>query len=152
LLAPGQPARAAADCRADCDSAYQLCMRGPGVDVRACSTGQSICLMGCRASFQAIAYSPKAGNLGYAYDMPSQDRAEAQALENCRAQAGTDAGDCRIVTWSRDACAALATSPDGRFGGSWGDDRTSAERAALGLCREQGGTGCTLARTVCAGG
>ena len=145
------PVEAVADsCHSNCDSRYYFCMQGSGVDERGCSTQQTICYMSCRSeAYQAIAYSPRTDHHGYAYSRASRAEAEAAAMDYCRRGTSADGNDCRVVMWSRTACAALATATGGFFGAAWGDPRANAEARALKQCGDGGGKACAIARTVC---
>jgi serine/threonine-protein kinase len=52
------------------------------------------------------------------------------------------------VTWFKNACGALAKSPRGSYGASWGNNRTLAEDSALQVC-SQYDRECQVLRWVC---
>jgi hypothetical protein len=114
------PAAMANSCHSRCDSNYYLCNRGgasPGE--RWCATGRSTCYTRCRGSagpsYGAIAYSGTAAVHGFSRNQGSRARAEAEALGHCRARE-RDAGDCKVLVWFYDRCAALATGSKGAHG------------------------------------
>jgi Domain of unknown function (DUF4189) len=79
-----------------------------------------------RNYYGAIAYSPDTGSAGYSYNYHSRFDAEAIALRHC----GRDGTGCRIVTWFRNGCGALAKGPKG-YGADWALDPKTAERKAM---------------------
>jgi len=97
--------------------------------------------------YGAIAYSQSADSHGYSYDYYSQGEAEARALQECNSYSG-GSYDCVVTIWFRNACGALATTPDGAYGSAWGVNETVAERNALETC-SQYGQGCSVTRWVC---
>lgn len=96
--------------------------------------------------FAAIAYSISTHAVGYAYDARSQEEAEAAAMARC----GEHADDCESRNWSRNACSALAITPqgDGGWGAAWGDTYTQAAQGAYDTCREFN-DGCQVYAWVC---
>lgn len=94
--------------------------------------------------YGAIAYSPRTGATGWAYDHPSRRRAERAAMRNCSG----NAYDCRIVTYFSNACGAVARGSGGAWGADWGDDRESAESNALEACYNHGDN-CRVVRWAC---
>jgi serine/threonine-protein kinase len=95
--------------------------------------------------FGAIAFSPETGSVGWSYNQQSRRQAERAAMGNCRGYAD----DCRIATYFRNACGAVAQSPDGGWGADWGVDRREAERNAIDACYNEGNSGCRVIRWAC---
>ena len=96
--------------------------------------------------YGAIAYSQSSDAHGYSYDYYSQGEAEARALQECYNYSGSY--DCVVTIWFRNACGALATTPNGAYGSAWGVNQAVAERNALETC-SQYGQGCRVTRWVC---
>ena len=92
----------------------------------------------------AIAFSQRTGAVGWSYDFPTRAAAEQRALQEC----GQHGGGCRITTWFRNACGALAVGDGNGWGGSWGNTRHEAESKALSLCSNETRR-CTVRRWVC---
>ncbi|WP_158284844.1 DUF4189 domain-containing protein [Hoeflea marina] len=80
-------------------------------------------------NYGAIAYSRTSGARAYSHDYSTRAGAETRALGECRARGR----GCKIVTWYRNACGALASGPDG-WGASWSSSRRAAENKALAKC------------------
>jgi hypothetical protein len=91
--------------------------------------------------YGAIAYSNSNGAMGWAYDHRSRAAAENDALARC-------SGSCRIAIWFRNACAAIATSPDHAYGTGWSTSRREAEGIAMNVCRQHSGN-CSVERWIC---
>jgi len=96
--------------------------------------------------YGAIAYSPRTGAHGWAYDHSTRAQAERAALQNCR----KNADDCRGIVWFKNACGTLATGQGG-FGTAWGNPQKAADDEALKLCSKHA-TGCSVVRRVCSDG
>ena len=94
-------------------------------------------------NFGAIAYAPGNGAMGWSYDYSSRAEAERRAMSECRSRAS----GCRIATWFRNACGAVASGPNG-WGADWGNDRWQAERKAVRRC-SQHSRSCSPKRWVC---
>lgn len=94
--------------------------------------------------YGAIAFSQSTGAHGYSYDYESRRSAERRALRECRQHGG----GCKVATWFRNACGALAVGNRQGWGASWGDTRRQARREARRICRGYTG-GCEIVRTVC---
>ena len=92
--------------------------------------------------YGAIALSPSSNALGWSYGMGSRAHAEKAAQNKC----SQHAGDCRVVTWFRNSCGAVALG-GGRWGASSGNTRAIAESKAANAC----GNSCSVARWVCSG-
>jgi serine/threonine-protein kinase len=91
--------------------------------------------------FGAIAFSNSSGALGWAYDNGSRGGAEEQALQQC-------GPGCEIAIWFKNACGAIATTPDHAYGTGWASERGEAEEIAIGECHKHGGN-CSVAKWVC---
>jgi len=94
--------------------------------------------------FGAIAYSRSTGSFGWSDDFDSRYGAEVRALNGCRAYAG----DCRVVVWVLNSCAALASGRTGGFGFAWHASRRVARSRALRQCRRND-RGCRIRKTIC---
>lgn len=88
-----------------------------------------------------------AGNFGVSRNHPSQHRAERIALENC---SRTSTG-CRIVLNFANACAAYASSPNGREGWAARDNEHWARHQAVENCENHGGRHCQIRTVQCDG-
>jgi len=91
-----------------------------------------------RSYYGALVFSQDTRTEAYSYNKPSRAAAENAALQKCRAQGG----GCVVVTWFRNACAALATTPEGAYGAGWSTSRSGAEKKALAICGQHGGGHC----------
>lgn len=98
-------------------------------------------------SFGAIAFSDITRSHGYSYNYATQAAAEARALRECESVSGT--GDCRVLVWFRNACAAMARGTNGAVGTGWGANQALANRYAVQSCNGYGGTSCQIIRQVC---
>lgn len=94
--------------------------------------------------YGAIAYSPDTGAVGWSYNKRSRVQAEDSAMNNCLA----NADDCRVATYFRNACGAVARSPEGGWGADWGNSRREAENNALAECYNHGDN-CRVIRWAC---
>ncbi len=139
------PARA--DCMSICQDAYWSCTNAYAE--RDCATTRSICQMRCSLDrFGAIAYSDRSDAYGWSVDTSSRHAAEQRALRECRAQAEA-ANDCRVLTWFRAACGALARNPGGSYGADWGHNEEDAARNAITVCEAYDGSACEVERVAC---
>ena len=93
--------------------------------------------------YGAIAYSPRTGANGWAYDHPTREAAERVAMQNCR----KNADDCRGLVWFKNACGAVAAGPKG-YGWGWGASEAIADGEAMKHCTKFS-TGCAVKRRVC---
>jgi hypothetical protein len=97
----------------------------------------------------ALAISRSSTAYGYSYDFPSQEAANAAALEHCNSDL-KGKHDCQVrSTFSRN-CIALATSDDGVWGYSapYGD-LIADDRDALSRCQNEGGKSCATVLAYC---
>ncbi len=94
-------------------------------------------------NFGAIAYAPNNGAMGWSYDYSTRADAENRAMDECRSRAS----GCRIATWFRNACGAVASGPNG-WGADWGNSREQAERKAVRRCSQHSHS-CSSKRWVC---
>lgn len=97
-------------------------------------------------NYGAIAYSQSTGISGSSYDYSSPSGAEARALREC--ESTSSSGDCNIVISVQNACAALATTPNGAYGSGWGTESFIAEHHAMVTCNQYG-QNCTILQWVC---
>lgn len=97
-------------------------------------------------NYGAIAYSSATGSHGYSYDYSTAQAAQNAALRYCENYSGT--GDCTSLVVFKDACGALAQTPNNSAGSGWGVDRSTAEYYALQSC-SQYGPSCRITRWVC---
>jgi hypothetical protein len=91
--------------------------------------------------YAAIAFSSSSGALGWSNDYSSRDDAEEEALREC-------GPGCTVVIWFKNACGAIATSPDHGYGSGWADSRGEAEATAMRVCRENT-SNCSVQRWTC---
>jgi hypothetical protein len=92
----------------------------------------------------AIAFSKSSGAHGWSYDYPTRSSSERAALDKC----GSD--DCKVVTWFRNACGALAVGEGNAYGATWGNSRQAALTRAMRACNSVA-EGCKSVRWVCTG-
>lgn len=97
-----------------------------------------------RGVFAAISYSQDTGSWGTAWNYKNKLEAEQSALRECSKYGS----GCEVVMWTRNACAALATSPGGGYGSAWAESKYLAERKALNLCNKSNQS-CSIQTTVC---
>ncbi len=77
------------------------------------------------AAYGAIAVNSRTGSWGISYRAASLSAAERRARRECQ-------GECRVLLWVRNQCAA-AVATSARFWGGWGRNRT----AAIGRARHR---------------
>ncbi len=94
--------------------------------------------------YGAIALSPSNKAMGWSYNYNSRWKAEQVALKKCRKYAG----DCRIGTWFRNACGAIAVGRNGGWGADWGRNVKQAKWKSRKMCRKYD-KGCKVKRWVC---
>ena len=94
--------------------------------------------------FGAIAYSQKTGSMGWSYNYKSQWKAEQVALKKCYKYAS----DCKIATWFRNACGAIAVGQNGGWGAHWGNSAKNAQWRAKKTCQKYDSY-CQVKRWVC---
>lgn len=98
--------------------------------------------------FAALAWGQDGnGNPTYSWYMNATSMAEAEtsALAQCR---GSGFADCVIATSVANGAIAIAVDQTGRLHADWGDSARQAEKKALRYCRQQGGTGCKIEKTI----
>ena len=97
----------------------------------------------------ALAISRTSTVYGYSYDLPSQEAANAAALEHCNS-ALKGRRDCQVRSAFSRNCIALAISDDGAWGYSatYGD-LVADDRDALGRCQNSGGKSCSTVLAYC---
>jgi predicted Zn-dependent protease len=98
-------------------------------------------------TFAAIAWSPKTGAYGTSWHWVNEGAADNTALGNCE-QYGDRPGDCLVMAWARNACAALAVGEHKGYGWAWNIDRNTAQSMAMTFCQEND-TGCQILAAVC---
>jgi hypothetical protein len=97
----------------------------------------------------ALALSRSSTTYGYSYDFPSQEAANASALEHCNA-AVKGKRDCQVRSAFSSNCIALATSDDGAWGlSSTYGDLVADDRDALTRCQNAGGKSCSTVLAYC---
>lgn len=84
------------------------------------------------------------GSYGYAYNLDSQEDAEATALAYC-AQNGNN---CSSKVWFANACGAVAKG-GGYVGWAWNIDAQAAHDNAIQACYSAGGTNCEFVAGAC---
>ncbi|MBO6548791.1 MAG: DUF4189 domain-containing protein [Rhizobiales bacterium] len=97
-----------------------------------------------RNKFGAIAISPSSKAMGWSYNYNSKWKANQVALKKCRQYAS----DCRIATWFRNACGAVAVGANGGWGANWGRSIKNAKWKAKKACRKYDSY-CQVRRWVC---
>lgn len=97
-----------------------------------------------RNKFGAIAISPSSKAMGWSYNYNSKWKANQVALNKCRQYAS----DCRIATWFRNACGAVAVGANGGWGANWGRSIKNAKWKAKKACRKYDSY-CQVRRWVC---
>ena len=95
--------------------------------------------------YGAIAYSQTTDAHGWAYDYKSKKEAEHYALINCQKYGS----GCKVVTWVRNACSALAVGKGNAYGADWGTSQQDARSKALTRCTGTGARNCQIRRWVC---
>lgn len=94
--------------------------------------------------YGAIAYSPNTRAVGWSHKYQSQFDAEERALDGCYKHAD----DCKIVMWTKNACAALAIGRNGGWGAGWHKNPETAKISALVQCSKKN-LGCEVKRSIC---
>jgi hypothetical protein len=82
---------------------------------------------------------------GYAYDYPTQEAAQAAAIEKCT-------GDCKQVVTTRKGCVAYAIDghrPCGPNGFANAPRLGEAQNTALKQCYKHGGKNCVIRAWIC---
>jgi Domain of unknown function (DUF4189) len=91
--------------------------------------------------FGAISYSPST-NTYSSGTAKTKQAAVNSALKNCRSE--SEAKDCTVPLWFKNAWGALAVGSDGSYGTGWGTDQSLAERFALETCERYGSEDCQV--------
>jgi serine/threonine-protein kinase len=94
-----------------------------------------------RNVFGAISYSPSTQTYSSAL-ASSKQAAINGALRNCVRD--SQAQDCTVPLWFRNAWGALAVGADGSYGTGWGTSQALAERFAVSTCQRYGGRSCQV--------
>jgi len=98
-------------------------------------------------SYGSIARSPSTHDKGYSWNYSSRAAAANRAINECESVSG--AGDCEVLISDNDACISLAESRNGAAGTGSSVDEYEAENLARQVCRDYGGTRCSVTRTIC---
>ena len=96
------------------------------------------------AGYAAIAFSMETGAYGSSWNYETRWEAEERALDEC----DEFGPGCEVVNWTRNACTALATSPDDGYGAAWGATEFKAEIKALDACYESNDS-CSIRVSFC---
>jgi hypothetical protein len=98
--------------------------------------------------FGAIGYSPSTRVTTGATGLSRQE-AERSAIYNCQQQ--SQAKDCSVPLWFKNAWGAIAGGSNGAYGTGWGYDtnhpgkgRSIAARYAIQTCQNYGGVNCRV--------
>lgn len=86
------------------------------------------------------------------YDEPDGETANELALGGCRKIAGAAAADCDIKLTFQNACAAIASTPDGGYGTGWGNSPAAACTWAIDACDDFNQAGCEGDMYLCSPG
>lgn len=97
-----------------------------------------------RNKFGAIAISPSSKAMGWSYNYNSKWKANQVALQKCYQHAS----DCKIATWFRNACGAVAVGANGGWGAAWGRNISQAKWKAKKTCHKYDSY-CQPKRWVC---
>lgn len=95
--------------------------------------------------YAAIAYSDSTGRWGYSFDNYTLADASVSAVSRCAAY------DCRVKTWVRNGCAALARGYSGGLGWAYNDSLAYARTRAIQECNAWG-YGCGIVAWACTSG
>jgi hypothetical protein len=88
--------------------------------------------------YGAIAYSWQTAWWGYSDNSPTQEGADAVAINNCGRP------DCQIVNRFSNACGALARGRNNRIGSGVAYSKEDAEGSARSNCARNGGEDCQI--------
>ena len=97
-----------------------------------------------RKTYGAIAYGTQSRAYGWSHDFNDGSAAEAEALNNCRA----NGDDCQVVVDFWNTCAAVAAD-GGIVASGLGDTQLLAEDQALTACEKDGGSECRVQAWSC---
>jgi hypothetical protein len=100
--------------------------------------------IGVEGDHGAIALDAANMNGALTARFPSQQEADAKALRLC-------GEGCEIVLRfeGKNACGALASAPNGRYGVADGDVKAETEAAAIQQCQAVGGNDCVVELSAC---
>ncbi|MDX2255125.1 MAG: DUF4189 domain-containing protein [Pseudanabaenaceae cyanobacterium bins.39] len=98
-------------------------------------------------SFGAIARSQSTQDKGYSWNYSNRAAAERRAIAEC--ESISDAGDCEVLIWARNACMSISEGTNGAAGTGWSAYADEAEATADRVCRNYGGRNCSTTRTIC---
>ena len=95
------------------------------------------------ATYGAIAWDKESGKRGWSWDAPTPQKAAAKARSEC------GASGCMLVVKPTTACAALATTADGKFAGAAArKTKEEARLAALAFLSERSSAGDCVIRVA----
>ncbi|HIK07881.1 MAG TPA: DUF4189 domain-containing protein [Trichormus sp. M33_DOE_039] len=94
-----------------------------------------------RNVFGAISYSPSTQTYSSGIAKSKQAAINA-ALNNCIRE--SEAQDCTVPLWFKNAWGALAIGSDGSYGTGWGTSQALAEKFAVSTCQRYGGDNCRV--------
>jgi Domain of unknown function (DUF4189) len=97
-----------------------------------------------RAGYGAIAWDPESGKAGWVWNTPTPREAADLARRKC------NSSGCRLVVKPTDACAALATTADGKkIGAAARKTKEEAQKAALTDCQKRQVGECVVRASSC---
>ncbi len=100
---------------------------------------------GSADKYGSIAFSTSTRSYGYSYNYDNQQDAITRAMNECNSR--TPSGDCIMLLWFRNACAALAIGDTG-YGSAWAAERPAAEQSAIANCSAYSAN-CRIVQWVC---
>ncbi len=96
------------------------------------------------AAYGAIAWDKQSGKRGWSWNQPTPQKAAEVAISEC------GASGCKIVVRPTTACAALATTADGKFiGAAARKTKDEARLAAMTNCRKGKAADCIVRVSDC---
>jgi Domain of unknown function (DUF4189) len=96
------------------------------------------------AAYGAIAWDKESGKRGWSWNQPTPQKAAQVAISEC------GASGCKIVVRPTTACAALATTADGKFvGAAARKTKDEARLAALANCQKGKAGDCIVRVSDC---
>ena len=96
-----------------------------------------------------MAYSRATGIGSMTNKGASEDGAQKQVLEECRA--ASKAEDCKLLIWFRNGCGAFAREKGafGPYGAHWAKSQPEADAKAMAICAQYGGQHCEVIARFC---
>ena len=105
-----------------------------------------------RNKFASIAIDPSTNTAGWSFNYNTRALAQRRALSECRVRSSRNG--CRIVTWVRNGCVAVAARRRGstlvRWAGNFAPTRAGAQRRARSRCQSDG-RACFIRAWACSG-